>query len=48
MSGEVKAKIPDFALKLFSQNGYPVTSINDIEAQLVTNSALYRRAWQGL
>ncbi len=43
MSGETKAKIPEVALKLFSQNGYLGTSMNDIAAQLgITKPALYK------
>lgn len=43
MSGETKAKIPEVALKLFSQNGYLGTSMSDIAAQLgITKPALYK------
>ena len=43
MSGETKAKIPEVALNLFSQNGYIGTSMSDIAAQLgITKSALYK------
>ena len=43
MSGETKAKIPEAALKLFSQNGYLGTSMSDIAAQLgITKPALYK------
>ena len=43
MSRETKAKIPEVALELFSQNGYPGTSMSDIAAQLgITKPALYK------
>lgn len=43
MSGETKAKIPEVALKLFSQNGYLGTSMSDIAEQLgITKPALYK------
>ena len=43
MSGETKTKIPEVALKLFSQNGYLGTSMSDIAAQLgITKPALYK------
>lgn len=43
MSGETKAKITEAALELFSQNGYPGTSMSDIAAWLhITKPALYK------
>ena len=43
MSGETKAKITEGALELFSQNGYPGTSMSDIAARLhITKPALYK------
>ena len=44
MIGETKTKISEVALRLFSQNGYPGTSMSDIAAQLgITKPALYKR-----
>lgn len=43
MGKETKMKISEVALKLFSQNGYPGTSMNDIAKQLgITKPALYK------
>lgn len=43
MSGETKTRIPEVALKLFSQNGYLGTSMSDIAKQLgITKPALYK------
>ena len=43
MSRETKAKIPEVALELFSQNGYPGTSMSDIAGKLgITKGALYK------
>ena len=43
MIGETKTKISEVALRLFSQNGYPGTSMSDIAAQLgITKPALYK------
>lgn len=43
MSGETKNKIAAVALRLFSQNGYPGTSMSDIAVQLgITKPALYK------
>ena len=43
MSGETKKRIPEIALKLFSQKGYVGTSMSDIAKQLgITKPALYK------
>ena len=43
MIRETKTKISEVALRLFSQNGYPGTSMSDIAAQLgITKPALYK------